>query len=88
MPELQVLRSAGDGDVHREDTSTATDIENDLVLKEVLVLDDGVHVRLGANLVLQHLLVDAFGAQQSRLARGILWIAVKANCEARSPRTS
>lgn len=31
-------------DVHRENTGAAADIENDLVLEDVLVLNDGVHV--------------------------------------------
>lgn len=62
------LRNAGDGNVHGEDTSTATDIENDLVLEKVLVLDDRVHVRLGSDLVLQHLLVNAFVAQQIQVS--------------------
>lgn len=53
--------AAGDrGNVHGKDTGTAADIENDLVLEHVTVPDDSVHVRPGANLVLQHLLVDAF----------------------------
>lgn len=44
---------------HGEDTGTAADIENDLVLEQVLVLDDGIAVRHGADLILKHLLVDA-----------------------------
>lgn len=45
--------------LHRENTSSAADIENDLVLEEVLVLDNGVHVGTGADLILQHLLVNS-----------------------------
>lgn len=45
--------------LHGENTGSAADIENDLVLEQVLVLDDGVHVGTGADLILQHLLVDS-----------------------------
>lgn len=38
-------------DVHGEDGGTAADIENNLVLKDVLVLGNGVHVRSCAHLV-------------------------------------
>ena len=45
--------------LHGENTGSAADIENDLVLEQVLVLNDGVHVGTGADLILQHLLVDS-----------------------------
>jgi hypothetical protein len=69
------LLGTGLSSEHGENTSAASDLEqlatcgvgqlfntyvkNDLVLEEVLVLEDGVAVREGADLVLEHLLVDA-----------------------------
>lgn len=44
-----------------------------LVLTDSLVPEDGVHVGLGADLVLQHLLVDA----EMRVAREVVVRAVK-----------
>lgn len=38
-------------DVHGQDGSTAANIEDNLVLEDVLVLHDGVHVRARAHLV-------------------------------------
>lgn len=38
-------------DLHGEDTSTTADIEDNLVLEQVLVLDDSVHVGAGADLI-------------------------------------
>ena len=46
---------------------SASDIENDLVLEQVLVLDDGVHVGTSANLILQHLLVDSMVVVAARM---------------------
>lgn len=37
--------------IHGKNGGTATDIENDLVLEDVLVLDNGLHIRLGANFI-------------------------------------
>ena len=34
----------GDGALHGEDRGSAADVENDLVLKKVLVLHNGIHV--------------------------------------------
>lgn len=45
--------------LHGQNGCTATDVEHDLVLKQVLVLHDRVHVGFCADLVLEHLLVDA-----------------------------
>ena len=45
-----VLR-ASLGSEHTEDTGTASNIEDDLVLEDVLVLNNGVHVGAGANLI-------------------------------------
>lgn len=63
------LLGTGLSSEHGEDTGTTADlpselsmsdtyIKNDLVLEEVLVLEDGVAVGQGADLVLEHLLVD------------------------------
>ena len=41
-------------DVHGENGGTATDIENDLVLEDVFVLDDSIHVRPCANFIFLH----------------------------------
>lgn len=38
-------------DSHGENGSTAADVEDDLVLEDVLVLHDGIHVRPRANLI-------------------------------------
>ena len=46
-------------DVHAEDGCTASDIQHHLVLENVLVLVDGISVRLGADFILQHLFVNA-----------------------------
>jgi hypothetical protein len=43
-------------------TRAAAHVEHDLALKEVPVVRDGLHVRLGTHAVLEHLLVDACGA--------------------------
>jgi hypothetical protein len=47
------------GGEHAENGGTAADIEDDLVLEEVGVVVDGIAVALGADLVLEHLLVDS-----------------------------
>ena len=44
---------------HAENPSTAAHVENDLVLEQVAVLLDGLHVGLGANSVLEHFLMDS-----------------------------
>lgn len=59
----------GGRDLHAENTGTASDIENDLVLEQMLVLDNGVHVRSSSDLVLQHFFVDTWIACQSYCAR-------------------
>jgi hypothetical protein len=41
----------GEGHVHGENGGTAADIEDDLVLEDVLILHDGVHVRARTNLI-------------------------------------
>ena len=51
--------STGLGGKHTENASAAADVEDDLAAEQVLVLHDRVHVGLGANLVLQHLFVNA-----------------------------
>ena len=44
------------GGKHAKNTSAAADIKNSLALEQMFVLDDGVAVAYGADLVLQHLL--------------------------------
>lgn len=41
----------GFADIHGKDTSAAANIENNLVLENVLVLDDSVHVRPRAHFI-------------------------------------
>lgn len=54
-----------------------THVKNDLVLEEVLVLDDRVAVRDGADLVLEHLLVDAKVSVRVGVARVVVsrWLS-------------
>ena len=44
---------------HAEDGCTATDVQYDLVLEQVLVLIYRVSIRSCADVILEHLLVDA-----------------------------
>jgi len=46
------------GSEHTKNTSTAADIKNNLILEEVLILNDRLHVGLGTNFVLEHFLMD------------------------------
>lgn len=52
------------GSEHAEDTCTAADVEDELVLEQVGVVHDRIAVRARADGVLQHLLVDAWGRSQ------------------------
>jgi hypothetical protein len=47
------------GCAHGENTGSAANIKDDLVLEEVTVLVDRVAVATGAHVVLEHLLVDS-----------------------------
>ncbi|KAJ8527501.1 hypothetical protein ON010_g14762 [Phytophthora cinnamomi] len=47
------------GGEHGQDAGAAAHVQHNLVLEQVLALQDGVHVRLGAHRVLEHLLMDA-----------------------------
>jgi len=44
---------------HRKNAGTTSNIQYNLVLEQMAVLDDTVHVCASANVVLQHLLMDA-----------------------------
>lgn len=43
---------------HGQDSSSTTDIEDDLVLEQVRVLEDGISVGEGSDGVFEHFLVD------------------------------
>lgn len=58
--------------LHGENTSSAADIENNLVLEQVLVLDNGVHVGASADLILQHLLVDTMVVVAAKMLANVL----------------
>ena len=45
--------------IHAQNSRTASHIQHNLILEQVLVLVDSIPVRFGANLVFEHLLVDA-----------------------------
>ncbi|GMS77916.1 hypothetical protein PENTCL1PPCAC_91, partial [Pristionchus entomophagus] len=68
------LRS-GLGGEHGENTSSGSDIHDDLVLEEVLVVVDGVAVSVGTDLVLEHLLKNtevSVGVEVVVLARHLI----------------
>jgi len=46
------------GGEHAKNTGTTADVEDRLALEQVRVVHDGVAVRQGADLILEHLLVD------------------------------
>lgn len=47
----ETLQGDGRYVLHGQDASTTSDVKYDLVLEEVLVLDDGVHIRAGADFI-------------------------------------
>ena len=57
--DVRVGAGKSQGDIHAENTGSATDIKDNLVLEEVGILVDGVLVGVGPDLILKHLLVDA-----------------------------
>lgn len=51
QPNSQRAGSAGDGNVHGENGGAAANVKNNLVLEDVLVLHNSVHVRSRAHLI-------------------------------------
>mmetsp|Transcript_2317 Transcript_2317/g.5432 ORF Transcript_2317/g.5432 Transcript_2317/m.5432 type:complete len:217 (+) Transcript_2317:532-1182(+) len=55
---VHMLRASTSSE-HRQNSSATADVKNNLVLEQIRVLHDGVHVCFGADFILEHFLMDS-----------------------------